>query len=114
MKVCHYEQVDSSPVETNQANGCTVRRLVDPSDGAPNFTMRQLEVAPGGYTPRHHHPHEHEVYILEGSGVVLEGDRERPLKPGDVVFIAPHEVHQFRNTAEVPLKFLCIVPNSAA
>ena len=60
--------------------------------------MRQFEVAPGGYTPKHSHPYEHEVFVLEGNGVVLEGDREHTLKPGDVVFVVPGEVHQFRNT----------------
>ena len=32
--------------------------------------MRQFELAPGGHTPRHTHAHEHEVFVLEGAGVV--------------------------------------------
>jgi quercetin dioxygenase-like cupin family protein len=76
--------------------------------------MRQFEVAPGGFTPKHHHPYEHEVFVLEGSGVVVEGDTERVLKAGNLVFVQPNEVHQFRNTGDQPLKFLCLVPNSAS
>ena len=114
MKVNHYEQVPAQPVEMKGASGCTVRWLVDAGDGAPNFAMRQFEVSPGGYTPRHNHPYEHEVFVLEGEGVVFEGDEEHALKAGDVVFVAPDEVHQFRNTGSAPLKFLCLVPNSAA
>ena len=75
--------------------------------------MRQFEVAPGGFTPRHHHPYEHEVFVLEGQGVVYEGDQPHPLKAGDVVLVKPDEVHQFRNTGDGPLKFLCLIPNSA-
>jgi quercetin dioxygenase-like cupin family protein len=70
-------------------------------------------VAAGGHTPQHTHPYEHEVFILEGEGQVLEGDVAHPLRPGDVVYVRPDEVHQFRNTGSGPLKFLCLVPNAA-
>ncbi len=113
MKVGHSEQIVKAPVTMEGADGCHVRWLVDESQGAPNFAMRQFEVAPGGYTPKHSHPYEHEVFVLEGSGVVLEGDDEHPLKAGDFVFVTPNEVHQFRNTGSSPLKFLCMVPNSS-
>ena len=45
---------------------------------------------------------------------MYEGDTPHPLKPGDVVLITPDEVHQFKNTGDVPLQFLCLIPNSAA
>jgi quercetin dioxygenase-like cupin family protein len=112
MKVDHFENVAQAPVVMEGAAGCRVRWLVDETQGAPNFAMRQYEVDPGGYTPKHSHPYEHEVFVLEGSGVVLEGEGEHPLAPGSYVFVAPGEVHQFRNTGSGPLKFLCLVPNS--
>jgi quercetin dioxygenase-like cupin family protein len=86
---------------------------VGEGDGAPNFAMRQFVVQPGGHTPRHSHPYEHEVFVLEGRGTVVEGNVEHSLRSGDVVYVAPDEVHQFRNTGSAPLKFLCLVPNSA-
>ncbi len=113
MKVNHYEQVESQVVEMEGASGCKVRWLVGEKDGAPNFAMRQFTVSPGGYTPKHSHPYEHEVFVLEGSGVVLEGNHEHPLAAGDVVFVKPDEIHQFRNTSDAPFKFLCLVPNDA-
>jgi len=114
MKVNHYEAVDERPVEMEGAHGCTVRQLVNSADGAPTFAMRQFTVAPGGYTPRHRHCYEHEVFVLEGTGEVWEGDQPHALQPGDVLLIKPDEIHQFRNTGESPLKFLCLIPNSAA
>ena len=114
MKINHFAEIDEKPVEMDGASGCTVRWLVSESDGAPNFAMRRFEVAPGGYTPRHSHPYEHEVYVLEGEGVVYENDRPHPLRPGAVVLVKPDEVHQFRNTGATPLKFLCLIPNDAA
>lgn len=113
MKVNHYEEVESRPVEMEGASGCKVRWLVSESDGAPTFAMRQFDVAVGGHTPKHSHPYEHEVFVLEGDGLVVEGEIEHPLKTGDVIFVKPDEVHQFRNTGERPMKFLCLVPNSA-
>ncbi len=110
MKVVHYEQIASAPVSMEGATGCRMRMLIGPDDAAPNFAMRQFAVAPGGYTPKHSHDFEHEVFVLEGSGVVLEGDKEHPLQPGTVVFVPPSEEHQFRNTGAEPLKFLCLIP----
>ena len=114
MKVQHHTDIDRKPVEMEGAYGCHVRWLVDRSDGAPNFAMRQFEVGPGGYTPKHSHPYEHEVYVLEGKGTVLEGEEVHSLQAGDVVYVAPDDIHQFRNTGPTPLKFLCLVPNSSA
>jgi len=114
MKVQHYLDVPQQPVHMEGAQGCLVRWLVAERDGAPNFAMRQFEVAPGGFTPKHFHPYEHEVFVIDGQGVVLHGSEEHPLKSGDVVLVEPNDVHQFRNTGSTPLKFLCLVPNSAA
>ena len=113
MNIKNHQNVKPRSVEMEGAQGCTVRPLVSQDDGAPTFAMRQFEVAPGGHTPRHFHPYEHEVFVLEGTGEVWEVDQPHPLKPGDVVLVKPDEVHQFRNTGQVPLKFLCLIPHSA-
>jgi len=111
MKVVECEHVEAAPVKTEGAVGCRMRCLIGEPDGAPSFTMRQFEVAPGGTTPKHSHGHEHEVFVLEGAGVVLEGDVEHPLRPGTAVFVPPNQPHQFRNSGSVPLKFLCLIPH---
>ena len=111
MPVNHYETVTQEAVDMDGAEGCQVRWLIGQDDGAPHFAMRQYEGACGGFTPRHQHPYEHEVFILEGQGVLFEGDVEQPLRAGDVAFVAPDQLHQFRNTGETPLKFLCLIPH---
>ena len=80
MRVNHYERVPSEPVRMDGAVGCRVRWLIGEADSAPNFAMRQFEVAPGGHTPRHSHPYEHEVFVLEGEGMVSEKDAEHRLR----------------------------------
>lgn len=114
MNVRNYESVPAAAVDMEGSRDCQIRVLVGQREGAPNFVMRQFEVAPGGHTPKHFHDYEHEVFVLEGSGVAIEGESEHALSAGDVVFVGPNEVHQFRNTGNGPLKFLCLIPNSAA
>jgi quercetin dioxygenase-like cupin family protein len=113
MKVRASHEVENKKVEMPGASGCNVRWLIGESDGAPNFAMREFEVGVGGFTPRHSHPYEHEIYVLAGQGVVLEDSREIPLRPGDVILVRPDEIHQFRNTGETALRFLCLIPNNA-
>jgi ribulose-bisphosphate carboxylase large chain len=73
------------------------------------FHVRYFEVAPGGFSSLEQHRHEHVVVVLRGRGEVRLGDEIHPLGFGDVVYVAPHEVHQFRNPAEEPFGFLCMV-----
>lgn len=113
MQINHYESVVQKPVEMEGADGCKVRWLVGKNDGAPNFAMRQFEIKPGGHSPRHFHPYEHEVFVLEGNGVIREGEQEHQIKAGDVIYVSPDEVHQFQNKSDIPFKFLCLIPNSA-
>lgn len=114
MKHVHYDQVQSEEVDVAGAEGVRVRWLISPDDGAPNFYMRRFELAAGGRTPRHTHPWEHEVYILEGRGTVLGEDGERPLRPGDVVYVPPGEEHCFLADQGEPAAFLCLVPRKAS
>ena len=111
MKVNRSEQIESQEVSMEGATGCSVRWLINQTDGAPNFAMRQFVVNPAGHTPKHSHPYEHEVYVLAGNGVVLEGNEEHPIAAGDFVYVGPDEIHQFRNTGSAPLTFLCLVPH---
>jgi quercetin dioxygenase-like cupin family protein len=114
MDLNHYEQTPVQPVSMEGARGCRMRWLIAEAQGAPNFAMRQFEVEPGGHTPRHRHPYEHEVFVLEGAGLVYAGDEPHPLRAGDVIYVRPDEVHQFCNPGVQPLKFLCLIPNSAS
>ncbi len=114
MKVEHNTKTPNHLVEMEGASGCQMRLLVGEKETAPNFAMRQFEIEPGGQTPKHHHPYEHECYILEGNGTILDGDTPKDLSAGDVIYVAPDDVHQFRNTGSDPLRFLCLIPNSAA
>ena len=76
----------------------------------PNFSFRVFTLEPGGHTPHHSHESEHLNYILEGSGELMDDDAPRAIRQGDFILVKPNERHQYRNTGDRPLVFLCAVP----
>ncbi len=110
MKVRAIEEHEQKPVSMPGAEGARMRMLVGSEDGAGKFHMRHFEVAPGGYTPHHQHDYEHEILILRGEGLAQSAQGERPFKAGDVIWVPPNEMHQFRNTGAGALEFICLIP----
>ena len=102
--------VEKQNVTMAGAERVRMQLLCGPGDGAPTFAMRKFEVEPGGCTPRHYHDYEHEVLILAGTGSVFGNGQENAIQAGDVLFVPANEVHQFCNTGNAPLEFICLVP----
>ncbi len=109
MKVFHYTDVETKEADEG-AKKLKVRWVINKDMGAPNFAMRVFEMEPGGSSPFHAHDWEHEVFILEGEGAVVSKDGEKKFKPGDVIFVAPNEKHQFKNNGKKLVRFICVVP----
>jgi len=109
MKLFHHTSVEAEEV-SEPAVGVKVRWLITKKTGAPNFAMRLFEMEPGGSTPRHAHNWEHEAFILSGRGEVLVEEGEKSFGPEDVVFVPSGEEHQFRNTGDETVRFLCMIP----
>ncbi|MBA3045230.1 MAG: cupin domain-containing protein [Euryarchaeota archaeon] len=111
MKHMHYTEIEEEIPTEEGVKGMTVRWLISEKDGAENFAMRVFTIQPGGYSPHHQHDWEHEVFILEGNGILRSGDRKEPLKPGDFIFIKPGELHQIRNESDKIARFMCLIPS---
>ena len=92
------------------ASGARMRMLVGPKEGANNFHMRHFEVEPDGCTPHHKHDYEHEIFVLRGEGTARTEAGDRPIKAGDVIYVAPNEMHQFYNSSREPIEFICLIP----
>jgi quercetin dioxygenase-like cupin family protein len=114
MKVEQSAKIAKKPVNVEGAKGVEIRVLISKADGAPTFAMRMFEVQPGGHTPLHRHPHEHEVFVLEGAGVFVHEGRNYPITGEDVIFVPGDSEHCFKNTGSSLLRFLCLVPLSGA
>jgi quercetin dioxygenase-like cupin family protein len=107
-------QMESAKVVTPEAAGVSIQWLIDESHGAPSFAMRRFVIEPGGQTPFHRHPWEHEVYVLGGNGLLVTDEGEREIEQNIAILIGPNENHQFCALPEGPLEFLCLVPNGPA
>ena len=114
MLIRNIDDVQTTPVQMAGVQGAQMAIMCGREHGAPNFALRQFKVEPGGFTPRHSHDYEHEVFIVSGSGTVLLEGRERPVRAGDVIMVPANEEHQFKAAppdAKAPgLRFLCLVP----
>ncbi len=111
MKVHNFTAVEAQEATEPGASGVKVRWLITKDMGAPNFAMRLFEVEDGGSSPLHTHPWEHEVFVLEGNGLLVTVQGDKDFGAGDVIYVAPNEKHQFKNNSSKPLKFLCMVPH---
>lgn len=110
MIVKKYEEVTKDAVSMEGAKDVSVRWLIGEGSGAPNFHMRLFEIQPGGHTPFHAHDFEHEVYIVEGTGKLNTEDGPKKLERNTFALVMPNEKHNFENTGDVPLQFLCLIP----
>jgi quercetin dioxygenase-like cupin family protein len=110
MKIEKSINITKSPVEIEGAKDVGIRWLISKEDGAENFAMRMFELQPGGHTPLHTHPQEHEVFILEGQGTFIFEGQQHPIKAEYVVFVPPNKEHRFMNTGDSVLRMLCIIP----
>ncbi len=113
MKIVHYSEV---PAEDpgGETRGVTIRRVISAQDGALNFHLRVFEVAPGGHTPLHSHPWEHEIFFLSGEGELVAEGGGTATGPGTAAFVPAQELHQIRNPGAQPLRFICVVPASGS
>ena len=108
----HYTEIAANPVQMEGADKAKMRLVIGKDHGAPNFYMRIFELEPGGHTPYHQHPFEHENYIMDGKGELVREDGKEPLKPGDIVFIPGGVMHQYRNAGKEVFRFICLIPKN--
>jgi quercetin dioxygenase-like cupin family protein len=92
------------------AEGVSKASLLTAAEGAPTVAMRLFELKAGGHTPWHTHDWEHIVYVLEGSGLLKTENGNAGFRTGDSLLVDPNEMHNFTNTGDGRLRFLCIVP----
>jgi quercetin dioxygenase-like cupin family protein len=111
MIIKNIETVSASDVVMDGAKDVTVRVVFGPADQAPTFAMRVFELAPGGHTPLHRHPFEHQVLILDGDIALVTDAGEKPVQKGDAVLVMPDEQHRFKNRSDSKrARFMCLVP----
>jgi len=106
----HSSDVPAVPITKHGFSGMHAHFLLTADDGCPRYAMRLMEIAPGGYTSFHNHKEEHEMYFLEGEGILrTDTGSECGIRAGDALLLMPCELHQIRNTGTGMLKMICTV-----
>jgi len=61
----------------------------------------RVEFDPGYVAPRHTHPGEEIIYVLEGTlEYRIEGQPPAAVKPGDVLFVSAGTIHSVKNIGD--------------
>ncbi|MXU64919.1 cupin domain-containing protein [Oceanomicrobium pacificus] len=86
---------------------------IGPLIGAQKLGCMLHRVSPGKAAfPRHaHHANEEMMIVLEGAGTYRLGDREHPVRAGDIVSAPASDgsgAHQMVNTSDADLVYLCV------
>jgi quercetin dioxygenase-like cupin family protein len=110
MAIGHIDELKAKKMNHPEVKEAVTKVAVSPKEGWEGHVMRIMEVGPQGFTPKHKHPWPHINYVIEGSGTLLLDGTENPLKSGSYAFVPANELHQFKNTGDKTLKFICIVP----
>ncbi len=101
-------EVPMEDVNIDGAKDVKVQWIFGEKDNVPTFYFRIFHVKKGGQTPKHKHPWEHEILILQGKGKVYYEGEYIEFKEGDAFFIPPNKEHCFY--AETDGKFICLIP----
>jgi len=106
----HASDVKPEPITKTGFSGFQARFLLTADDGCPRYALRLMEFAPEGCTSFHRHKEEHEMYFLEGEGILRTDAGEQRIRAGDALFLLPCENHQIRNAGPGMLRMICTVP----
>ena len=109
MNIFPYTNIEAKDAEGGSTK-LKVWWLITKETGAENFAMRLFEMESGGHSPLHSHNWEHEIFILEVTGLVVGGQEEKEFKARDAIFIPPNEKHQLKNNSKKTCKILCLIP----
>ncbi|MFV0435812.1 MAG: cupin domain-containing protein [Desulfopila sp.] len=110
MKILNHTDPPAHIFDNEIAKGVTGRVLIGKADNANTFCMRSFTLAPGGFTPRHAHPWEHEIFIHSGRGQVYREGEWQSVVSGTAIFIPGDEEHQLRNGGDEDFVFICLIP----
>jgi len=92
--------IAGSAVTQTQQPGSKRTPLQQHDLSAPGREVIQVRVDfdPGYVAPRHTHPGEEMIYVIEGTlQYQIEGQPDATVKPGDVLFVPSGAIHSVKN-----------------
>lgn len=96
-----------------RCRGATMKVVLGPESGVPNFVTRVFTLDAGGRIPCHRHDSiEHEQIVLDGRMIISLDGRETEVGPGDSIFIPAGVSHWYENRCDAAVRFVCVVPRT--
>ena len=105
------ELIRKSTIAALDNSGIVSRQLLCPSNStSTRVTITEVNVPPGGVSPRHAHATSEQVWVaLEGRGELLLADgRTERFDAGDVARFADGDVHGLRNNLNETFRYLSV------
>ncbi len=90
--------------------GAGMKKLVGSEEGWESHVMRQVNLVPYGFSPRHEHDWPHINYVIKGKGVIHIDGVDHEVEPGFYAYVPANKIHQFINKTDEEMVFICIVP----
>ena len=113
MKLIHYTEQEGKAYPGDLARGAVGRVVIGQADGNPSFCLRVFEVEPDGFSAKHSHDYEHQVFVHAGEGEAWNGETWQKIGPGSILYIPANEEHQLKNVGKKMLVFACAIPKGA-
>ena len=111
MKVRELKDIKSFDVTAHGSTGTKIQWLINKEHGAPRFAMRLFTLEPGAHIGVHHHPEEHEIYVLQGEMDLIAGDGTKSrVKATDAIYMPSEEKHGYEVVGSEIVKFICVIP----
>jgi quercetin dioxygenase-like cupin family protein len=73
-----------------------------------SFSVLLVSFGPGARLNFHQHTYEQILYVTEGKGIVATREKEQVVTPGQVIYIAPGEVHWHGATKDSSFSHIAI------
>ncbi len=103
ISIRHWEDIDPTLFMGRES-----RRIITPEkENATKFSIHRIHRYAGLSNEITYPKNDEALYIIEGEGYILEGDKKTPIRPGSCVFIPAGEKYRIYNV--VPLVMIAIL-----
>jgi len=86
------------------ADGATITGYAAPSRGAAEISLWRIELAPASSSPLHEMDVEEIFLGLEGEAMLIAGDRQSTVRPGDCLIVPARTPFTMTAGAEQPFR----------
>ena len=104
MNITRFDQAKAKPAH----NGTILAMEVLPAGVKAPFEHAWGYLEPHQAMEGHRHPTAEVYFFHQGQGVVVVGDEQQPVSPGDVVEIPPNAYHTVQNPSDGELYWFAL------